>query len=201
MLSVKVKLKGGCKKIMQAKKLLMLMLSLSLMASLVSGCSSKNGSGKKTSGKREISYMAWYNNETEPKETQKSLDKFNSSQDKITVKLVSVPYADYVTKLNTMASSNNLPDTAMMMESQVIKWAVNGKLLDISNMYSGDDAPLDSLAFKYKGKAVAYSASNEVLLLYYNKDIFDKADIAYPPASADKAWTWNQFVDTAKKTY
>lgn len=65
-----------------------------------------------------------------------------------------------------MTSSNNLPDSAIMMESQVIKWAVNGKLLDISNMYSGNDAPLDSLAFKYKGKAVAYSVA-EALLLYY----------------------------------
>lgn len=143
--------------------------------------------------------MAWYNNETEPAETQKSLDKFNASQDKITVKLVSVPYADYVTKLNTMASSNSLPDTAMMMESQVIKWAVNGKLLDMSNMYTGNDAPLDSLAFKYNGKAVAYSCANEVLVLYYNKDIFDKAGLPYPPATADKAWTWQQFVDVAKK--
>lgn len=185
---------------MKTKKLVALTLSASVIATLLAGCgSSSSTSGKGDSGKKEISYMAWYNNETEPKETQKSLDKFNSSQDKVTVKLVSVPYADYVTKLNTMAASNNLPDTAMMMESQVIKWAVNGKLLDVSDMYSGKDAPLDSLAFKYKGKAVAYSAANEVLLLYYNKDLFDKAGVAYPPASADKAWTWQEFVDAAKK--
>jgi multiple sugar transport system substrate-binding protein len=186
---------------MQKKKLLAILISLATITSLSTACKNSGGTGSKNTpgGKTEISYMAWYNNETEPKETQKSLDKFNSSQDRINVKLVSVPYADYVTKLNTMASSNSLPDTAMMMESQVIKWAVNGRLLDISDMYSGNDAPLDSLAFKYKGKAVAYSAANEVLLLYYNKDIFDKAGIAYPPASADKAWTWQEFVDAAKK--
>ena len=185
---------------MQKKKLIALTLTVLSMVTLLSGCgSNSSNSTSSKDGKTVISYMAWYNNETEPKETQKSLDKFNSSQDKVTVKLVSVPYADYVTKLNTMASSNNLPDAAMMMESQVIKWAVNGKLLDISNMYSGKDAPLDSLAFKYKGKAVAYSSANEVLLLYYNKDLFDKAGVAYPPASADKAWTWQEFVDTAKK--
>ena len=186
---------------MQKKKMLSLTLSVLFMVSLLSGCggSKPTNSTSEQKGKQEITYMAWYNNETEPKETQKSLDKFNSSQDKINVKLVSVPYADYVTKLNTMASSNNLPDSAMMMESQVIKWAVNDKLLDISNMYSGNDAPLDSLAFKYKGKAVAYSAANEVLLLYYNKDLFDKAGLAYPPESADKAWTWKEFVDASKK--
>lgn len=187
---------------MKRKKLLALTISALTMFSLLTGCGgseSSSGNGSSKEGRVEITYMAWYNNETEPKETQKSLDKFNESQDKITVKLVSVPYADYVTKLNTMASSNNLPDTAMMMESQVIKWAVNGKLLDISDMYSGNDAPLDSLAFKYQGKSVAYSAANEVLLLYYNKDLFDKAGLPYPPASADKAWTWQEFVDVAKK--
>lgn len=187
---------------MKKKKLLTLIVSLTFMTSLFTACSSNAKPSSSTAtpaSKTEITYMAWYNNETEPKETQKSLDKFNESQDKITVKLVSVPYADYVTKLNTMASSNSLPDTAMMMESQVIKWAVNDKLLDISNMYSGNEAPLDSLAFKYNGKAVAYSAANEVLLLYYNKDIFDKAGLPYPPASADKAWTWQEFVDVAKK--
>jgi len=196
----KFSIKGGWKFKMQKKKILALSLSVLLMTSVLSGCGSKPTTGTSASkAKQEITYMAWYNNETGPAGTQKALDKFNSSQDKITVKLVSVPYADYVTKLNTMASSNNLPDSGMMVESQVIKWAVNGKLLDISNMYTGNDAPLDSLAFKYKGKAVAYSCANEVLLLYYNKDLFDKAGVAYPPASADQAWTWQQFVDASKK--
>lgn len=155
--------------------------------------------GAEPASKIEISYMAWYNNETEPKETQKTLDKFNAEQDRTNVRLVSVAYADYVTKLNTMASSNSLPDSGMMMESQVIKWAVNGKLADVGDMYSGSDAPLDSLAFKYRGKPVAYSCANEVLLLYYNKKLFDDAGLDYPPVSADKAWTWQEFVDVAKK--
>ena len=29
--------------------------------------------------------------------------------------------------------------------------------------------------------------------------MFDDAKVAYPPASADKAWTWQQYVDAAKK--
>ncbi len=196
------------------RKWLALMLCLALMMSVLTGCGGTTKEAGKTdeqkpaaetkkdatpAGKAEISYMAWYNNETEPKETQKTLDKFNAEQDKVTVKLISVAYADYVTKLNTMASSNSLPDSAMMMESQVIKWAVNGKLADVGDMYDASNAPLDSLAFKYKGKPVAYSSANEVLLLYYNKKLFDDAKLPYPPASADKAWTWQEFVDVAKK--
>lgn len=184
-----------------------LALCLAMSVTAFAGCgspkasdSTANSTAVEPEEKVEVSYMAWYNNETEPAETQKVIDKFNAeNKDNITAKLVSVAYNDYITKLNTMASSNSLPDVAMMSESQCIKWAVNGKLADVSDMYSSDEAPLKSLAFTYKGKPVAYSCANEVLVLYYNKDIFDKAGVAYPPASADKAWTWDEYVAAAKK--
>jgi multiple sugar transport system substrate-binding protein len=66
-------------------------------------------------------------------------------------------------------------------------------------VYKTDEAPLKSLAFTYKGKVVGYSCADEVLLVYYNKKMFDEAKVAYPPASADKAWTWKEFVAAAKK--
>jgi multiple sugar transport system substrate-binding protein len=99
-----------------------------------------------------------------------------------------------------MTAAGQSPDCSMMQEGSVLQWAAQGMLADISKMYSAKDSkPLDSLAFKYKGKTVAYSAANEILLMYYNKDMFDKAGVAYPPATLDKAWTWDKFVATAKK--
>lgn len=150
--------------------------------------------------KTEITYMAWYNTtESEAADIQKTLDKFNTSQDKINVKLITVSRADYETKLNTMAAAKQLPDTAIMAEPMAIRYAAAGLLGDVSDMYTAAEAPLKSLAFTYKGKTVAYSCANEVLVLYYNKKLFDKAGLPYPPASADKAWTWAQFVEVAKK--
>jgi multiple sugar transport system substrate-binding protein len=99
-----------------------------------------------------------------------------------------------------MATAKELPDTGMMNEAGVLQWSEQGMLSDISTMYKASDSkPLDCLAFKFKGKPVAYSAANEVLLLYYNKDMFDKAGVAYPPTTVEKAWTWEEFVTTAKK--
>jgi len=196
-------------------RLTSLALCLAMSVSVFAGCGGSTATTDSTTAdsstavastsvapaeKVEVSYMAWYNNETEPAATQIVIDKFNAeNKDNITAKLISVAYNDYITKLNTMASANTLPDSAMMSESQTIKWAVNGKLADVGDMYGAGEAPLDSLAFKYKGKPVAYSCANEILLLYYNKDIFDKAGVAYPPASADKAWTWDEYVAAAKK--
>lgn len=196
---------------------LTLVLCLALLASIFTACGTPNAPANSSGGTQgsgstagpvtqdtpaqniEITYMNW-GNASEQAQTQKTLDGFNASQKGITAKQIPIPYDQYVTKLNTLAASNSLPDTAIMMESQVLKWAENNMLLDVSDMFSGDAAPLDSLAFRGPdGKAVAYSSANEVLVLYYSKPLFDAAGIAYPPIKAEEAWTWQQFVETAKK--
>jgi multiple sugar transport system substrate-binding protein len=149
--------------------------------------------------KVKITYAIW-GGEDEAKNTQAVADKFNASQDKIEVEVTPIPWETYLEKLNTMATAKELPDTAIMGEAGVIQWAEQGMLYDISEMYGPEDPkPLDSLAFKYADKTVAYSAANEILLMYYNKDMFDAAGVAYPPAVAEEAWTWDEFVEASKK--
>jgi ABC-type sugar transport system, periplasmic component len=194
------------------KKVISVILATMMILSMVAmaGCAKKDdstdtGNNKgvtKAPAKTEkvqITYSIWGTAEEE-KTTQAIADKFNSSQDKIEVKVTAIPTDSYVTRLNTMATAKELPDCGMVKEDMAISWASNGMLADISKMYEGTtDKALASTAFTYQGKTVAYTTANEVLILYYNKDMFDKAGIAYPPAALDGAWTWDQFVDTAKK--
>jgi multiple sugar transport system substrate-binding protein len=156
--------------------------------------------GGKQSGKVEITYSFW-GTPDEAAAVQIVADKFNGEQDRIEVKVMNIPHDTYIEKLNTMATAGQLPDAGIMSEAGVLQFATNGYLADISGMYgTGESKPLDSIAFKGPdGKTVAYSAANEVLVLYYNKDLFDKAGVPYPPTSAENAWTWDQFVATAKK--
>lgn len=149
--------------------------------------------------KVKIIYSMW-GSAVEGNTTQAVADRFNASQDKIEVEVQAIPWENYMTKLNTLATAGQLPDTGMLKEDGVIQWSSEGMLNDVSAMYEGSDSkPLDSLAYKYQGKPVAYAAANEILLLYYNKDMFDKANVPYPPSALDQAWTWDQFVDAAKK--
>lgn len=149
--------------------------------------------------KVKITYSFW-GSADETKVVQAAMDKFNASQDKIEVSTMVIPWESYMTKLNTMATAGELPDTGMMQEASLLQWAKQGVLADISTMFGeGEAKPLDSLTYKYEGKPVAYANANEILLLYYNKDMFDAAGVAYPPASADKAWTWDEFVAAARK--
>ena len=149
--------------------------------------SSDSGSGERV----HITYAQW-GNETETAATQKVADKFNSEQDRIEVEVVKIDHDTYVTKLNAMATAGELPDTGIMSEAGVLKFAENGLLADISSMYGeGDAKPLDALTFKYQGTPVAYSAANEVLNLCVKE--------MTPPASAADAWDWDTFVETAQK--
>ncbi|OXS59288.1 ABC transporter substrate-binding protein [Cohnella sp. CIP 111063] len=149
--------------------------------------------------KVKITYSMWGSAE-EGNTTQAVADKFNASQDRIEVEVMAIPWENYMTKLNTLATANQLPDTGMLREDGVIQWSSQGMLNDVGSMYEGSDSkPLDSLAYKYQGKTVAYAAANEILLLYYNKDMFDKAGVPYPPSALDQAWTWDEFVAAAKK--
>ena len=150
--------------------------------------------------KVKITYSNWGTLD-EALAMQKAADQFNEEQDNITVTVINIPVETYIEGLNSLAAAGKMPDCGIMNESAVLPYAEKGLLADISDLFSNDeDKPLESLAFKDKnGKTVAYSTSNEILLLYYNKDLFDKAGVAYPPASVENAWTWEEFISAAKK--
>lgn len=182
--------------------MLTLVISTLVATNVFAGCGNKAVNTSKTNNKAEkvkLVYAQW-GQATEGDGITTAIKKFNASQDKIEVSVLSIPWESYMTKINTMAAAGQSPDCAIMKEDSCLQWAAQGMLADVSKMYDGQGSkPLESLAFKYKGKTIAYSTANEILLMYYNKDMFDKAGLPYPPATLDKAWTWDQFVDTSKK--
>ena len=152
-------------------------------------------------GRVGVSYMGW-GNEVEQEIVKNILNTFNSSQDRIWASYISSPESGeaYMARLNTMAAAGSLPDAAMLGEDQVLRWASNNMLLDLTDLFQTiEEQPIDAVAFRYRGRTVAYSLANEIALLYYNRDMFDAAGLPYPPARAEDAWTWDQFVDIAKR--
>jgi len=49
--------------------------------------------------------------------------------------------------------------------------------------------------YEYKGKQIGVINGGTPIVIYYNKELFDKAGIAYPEAG----WTWDDFLAAAKK--
>ncbi|HKM21519.1 MAG TPA: sugar ABC transporter substrate-binding protein [Lachnospiraceae bacterium] len=139
-----------------------------------------------------ISYAYW-GTPDEAASVQEVADKYHEENPNIIVDIMCIPNEEYVAKLNTLATAEELPDCGIMSEAGVLDFGSKGLLADISNMYAGADAaPLDCITFKADGKPVAYSAANEILVLYYNKDLFDAAGVEYP--SATEAMSWDEFI-------
>lgn len=148
-------------------------------------------------GRTHITYSFW-GNQTEAESVQVALDAFNGMQDSIFVEPMQIPNEEYTQTLVNYAIANQLPDCGMVNENAVLYFARNGVMADVSGMYEGEELqPMDCITFRDAGTPVGYSSCNEVLVLYYNKAMFDAANEPYP--SADKPYTWDEFVEVAKR--
>lgn len=189
---------------MNKQKMWISILASTLCVSAIAGCSSEPAS-KTTKGetskneKVELSFSFWGSPEEKDSYTQ-LFENFTKIHPNITIKPIFIP-DDYNTKLNAMASSNQLPDVAKIQIGQVFPWAKSKKFVDLAPIHNSNQIgkKLDYVGARdSSGKVIGYSQNNEIITLYYNKDIFDEAKVPYPPDSADKAWTWDDFVKTAK---
>ena len=155
-------------------------------------------SGTTESGPIEITYAMW-GDADELATLNRVIEKYHSEQDRIRVKPLQIDRGEYEAWMTTQAIAQTLPDSAIMAEGQVMSWAEQGMLLPAGDMFAGfEEAPLDTLAFRFGGEVVGYSVANEILLNFYNRDMFAAAGIDVPPARLSNAWSWDQFIDVAK---
>lgn len=107
---------------------------------------------------------------------------------------------DFMSKINTLAASDSLPDLGYFIEPGVLQWGMAGRFVDLSDFYKSQPEKLSVLKFTTPdGKIVGISVANEIHVIWYNKKLFDKAGLPYPPADAAKAWSWDHFVEVAKQ--
>jgi len=162
---------------------------------------SKGASASTPSEPVELTFMYWGSND-EKKAMEQMIEAFNGSHPNITVKGEHVP-GDYNTKINTLMAANQLPDVAYLGDALTNKWGSEGKLLDFSQYYDRYPELQNKLKASYlysePGKAVANFTALEVMVLFYNKEIFEEANIPLPPTDPQQAWTWDQFVEVAKQ--
>lgn len=145
----------------------------------------------------------YYADDTQKAIIESACAAYEDSHPGIRIEQTVVPAdGSITTTIATLASSNDLPDISYMAEADVIKYA------DAGVLYSLDDAiadgtigeKLDSVTIRgLDGKIYGIGLSNQLIFMYYNKDIFDEYQIAYPSTSVENAWEWDEFVDIAKK--
>jgi multiple sugar transport system substrate-binding protein len=129
------------------------------------------------------------------------IEKFEELNPNIKIDQQHVP-DDYMTKLNTLAAANDLPDIFHMSEGIAHTWAVEGRVMDLTqyvDQYPSFKNRLPQTFYYYApGKTFGTMNAAEIVLLFYNTEMFEEAGVAPPPTKAEEAYTWDQFVEAAK---
>ncbi|MDR1251358.1 MAG: sugar ABC transporter substrate-binding protein [Treponema sp.] len=122
---------------------------------------------------------------------------FEASQSNIHVEIIDIPSADYTQKLSVMLNGGSNVDAFWIKDGDTTKGFSNrGQLGDLSAYIARDNIDLTAFnglaeRFIIDGKLAALPAGTNYYVLFYNKDIFDKAGVPYP--SNDMTWTqWEQ---------
>ncbi|WP_169582058.1 MULTISPECIES: sugar ABC transporter substrate-binding protein [Microbacterium] len=161
---------------------------------LLAGCSSTGGSGGSDGGDVTLTYGVWSQDET----MQQLIDAFEAENPGITVDLQVNPWTDYWTKLQVGAQGGNAPDAFWMLGDRFQVYAANDQLLPLGDAIEEAEVDLGVYPaalvdlFTYDDELYGLPKDFDTIGLWYNKELFDAAGVAYP---ADQ-WTWDD-VSTA----
>lgn len=174
------------------------MSGIAAAAGLV-GCSGGEKIGG-SSGSADLQFMMW-GSSYEHNAIENMMKGFMSSHKGTSVDVVYVP-GDYDTKVNTLVASNTLPDVDYMDAPTAYRLAAQGHAKNIYPMIKkypelSDRTP--EAFFWYGDKKIAGTpGASEITVMWYNRDMITDPSLK-PPASADKAWSWDQMIEAATK--
>ncbi|MGC8778100.1 MAG: ABC transporter substrate-binding protein [Candidatus Caldatribacteriaceae bacterium] len=151
------------------------------------------------SAKTVIKYAHWNALPSDPYNYVKAFEEKNPD---IKVEFMQIPEAEYSQKMRSMAMTGTAPDALCLWEADLADFVRAGWVLSLddyvkqSTELSLDDfIPAVTQLMKLQGSLYGLPWCFATEIMYYNKDLFDKAGVAYP----SKDWTWENFEDAAKK--
>lgn len=115
----------------------------------------------------------------------KMVDAFQAEYPNIKVEVETIGYSDYFTQMQTRVAGGTAPDCYELNIENFAAYASKGLLAEITGV---DVSGLNETAlgaFNVGGKQFGLPESFSNVVLIYNKDLFDKAGVAYPTDS----WT------------
>lgn len=147
--------------------------------------------------KTTIQFASW-GSESEISILKPILSDFEKENPDIKVDFMHIPQ-NYFQKIHLLFASNTAPDVIFMNNQYLPVYANAGVLEDLTPYFeeleykSYYPTAVEALSWDKKVYAVPRDVSN--LVVFYNKDIFDKFGVSYP----DKNWTIVDLLNISKK--
>lgn len=147
--------------------------------------------------KTTIQFSSW-GSESEIKILKPVLEDFEKENPDIHVEFLHIPQ-NYFQKIHLLFASNTAPDV-VFINNQYLPIYANAGMLEDLTLYSENleydkfyNKSIETLS--WKGKVYAVPRDISTLVIFYNKNLFDKYNVPYP----QKNWTFNQFLETTQK--
>ncbi|MFP8960676.1 ABC transporter substrate-binding protein [Streptomyces nanhaiensis] len=178
-------------------------LALVLPLAALAGCGGGSGgvSAEEGSGTGTITVWAHQGVKAEAAALRSAVESFNSSQEKVEVKLTLIPDADY-TKTITATDASELPDVMEFDGPTMANFVYNGKLAPIEDYVSAKTLANATDAIKAEGeidgRRYGLGMYDSGLGVYGNKKLLDAAGVKYPEGLSD-AWTAAEFTEAVEK--
>lgn len=199
---------------MKAIRMIVIIMIISLITAACSSTNNKNtadtpnapNNSPDNSGAKIVTldFMGWEASPLETEAVKKGLALFMEKNPTIKVNYQPVPGAQYPQKLLTMLAGNAAPDVFFLGATEYRSFQERDVLLDLTAQFELEMSLSDFITssadiMSIDGKIFGVSSCTVSPVLYYNKDVFDKENISYPPSDPAKAWTWEEFRDAARK--
>ena len=150
------------------------------------------------SAQTTISYAIWDNNQLPAH--QQIAAAFEKEHPDIKVDIQVVPWGNYWDKLQTAVAGGEAYDVFWMNGPNFPVYASKGVLLDLQDQVAADSVDMSvypqSLIdlYTFDGDVYGLPKDFDTIALYYNKDLFDAAGLAYPTGD----WTWDDLKSAAQ---
>jgi multiple sugar transport system substrate-binding protein len=148
-----------------------------------------------------IEYAMW-GDPAELRSQQAVVDAFHAANPKITVKVTVSDWDQYWDRLQTGIAGGAAPDVFAMDGPLFPDYRSRGVLLDLKPFIDRDKFDLGQLAEQGVGDFTTADGGQyglprdlNVIVLYYNRTMFDAAGLPYP----DDTWDWAKLVEVGKK--
>jgi multiple sugar transport system substrate-binding protein len=144
---------------------------------------------------------AFWGSPEEKASHERVANAFMAEHPEIKIELWHQPWDDYFTKIQALWASGDttlIPDVAFLWPTP--RYAAEGVLQNLDSFIEasgydlGDYWPGLLESASYQGSVYGFPRDIEVNVLYYNKDLFDAAGVAYP----DETWTWDDLAAAAE---
>lgn len=189
------------------KKAIATLVTLSMVIGLTVGCTGQSDTtdeGKNNNGKVTLNFAGWEASELETKAVKEGIAKFEKENPDIKINYTTTPYDDHIAKIASAAAGGALPDVMFVPAASYRELVKKGTLLELTDKFD-ENLPLDDFTqsaqdvMEIDGKVYGLTACTVSPVIYYNKDIFDAANVEYPSADYENAWTPEELLETAKK--